>query len=37
LKEGGGTPQLIAYVVAWALFTFQRLTSRELRGVPRTN
>jgi hypothetical protein len=25
LKAGGGTPQVIAYVVAWALFAFQRL------------
>jgi len=24
LKAGGGTPQVIAYVVAWALFAFQR-------------
>src|ERR1700712_922857 len=25
LKVGGGPPQVIAYVVAWALFAFQRL------------
>ena len=25
LKSGGGAPQVIAYVVAWALFAFQRL------------
>ena len=24
LKVGGGPPQVIAYVVAWALFAFQR-------------
>ena len=25
LKAGGGAPQVIAYVIAWALFAFQRL------------
>ena len=25
LKSGGGAPQVIAYVIAWALFAFQRL------------
>ena len=25
LKSGGGSPQVLAYVIAWALFAFQRL------------
>ena len=25
LKAGGGAPQVVAYVIAWALFAFQRL------------
>ena len=34
LKAGGGTPQLIAYVVAWALFAFQRLLLWEIPFMP---
>src|SRR2546430_3650609 len=30
LKVGGGTPQVIAYVVAWALFAFQRMILLEI-------
>lgn len=28
LKSGGGMPQVVAYVVAWALFAFQRQIGR---------
>jgi len=31
---GGGTPQVIAYVVAWALFAFQRLILWEIPFMP---
>ncbi len=34
LKAGGGTPQVIAYVVAWALFAFQRLILWEIPFMP---
>ncbi|HKH01573.1 MAG TPA: hypothetical protein VKB08_12750 [Bradyrhizobium sp.] len=34
LKVGGGTPQIIAYVVAWALFAFQRLLLWEIPFMP---
>jgi len=34
LKAGGGTPQIIAYVVAWALFAFQRLLLWEIPFMP---
>jgi len=34
LKVGGGTPQVIAYVVAWALFAFQRLILWEIPFMP---
>lgn len=34
LKSGGGTPQVIAYVVAWALFAFQRLILWEIPFMP---
>jgi hypothetical protein len=34
LKVGGGTPQIIAYVVAWALFAFQRLILWEIPFMP---
>ncbi len=34
LKAGGGTPQVIAYVVAWALFAFQRLLLWEIPFMP---
>jgi hypothetical protein len=34
LKAGGGTPQLIAYVTAWALFAFQRLILWEIPFMP---
>ncbi|MFH0302591.1 hypothetical protein AAFX91_36575 [Bradyrhizobium sp. 31Argb] len=30
LKAGGGPPQVIAYVVAWALFAFQRVILWEI-------
>jgi hypothetical protein len=30
MKAGGGMPQIIAYVVAWALFAFQRLLLFEI-------
>jgi uncharacterized membrane protein YraQ (UPF0718 family) len=35
LKGGAGTPQVIAYTVAWALFAFQRLFIWELPVMPR--
>jgi hypothetical protein len=34
LKVGGGPPQVIAYVVAWALFAFQRLILWEIPFMP---
>lgn len=34
LKVGGGPPQVIAYVVAWALFAFQRLLLWEIPFMP---
>ena len=34
LKVGGGGPQVIAYVVAWALFAFQRLILWEIPFMP---
>jgi uncharacterized membrane protein YraQ (UPF0718 family) len=34
LKSGGGAPQVIAYVVAWALFAFQRLVLWEIPFMP---
>ena len=34
LKAGGGAPQLVAYVIAWALFAFQRLLIWEIPFMP---
>lgn len=34
LKSGGGAPQVVAYVVAWALFAFQRLILWEIPFMP---
>src|SRR3954451_20201995 len=34
LKGGGGPPQVIAYVVAWALFAFQRMILWEIPFMP---
>jgi hypothetical protein len=34
MKSGGGSPQIIAYVVAWALFAFQRLLLWEIPFMP---
>ena len=34
LKAGGGAPQVLAYVVAWALFAFQRLMLWEIPFMP---
>jgi hypothetical protein len=34
LKAGGGTPQVVAYVTAWALFAFQRLLLWEIPFMP---
>jgi hypothetical protein len=34
LKAGGGMPQVIAYVTAWALFAFQRLILWEIPFMP---
>ena len=34
LKSGGGAPQVIAYVVAWALFAFQRMILWEIPFMP---
>jgi len=34
LKGGAGTPQVIAYTVAWALFAVQRLTLWEIPVMP---
>ena len=33
-RMGRGTPQVIAYVVAWALFAFQRLILWEILVMP---
>jgi hypothetical protein len=35
LKGGAGTPQVIAYTVAWALFAVQRLFMWEIPVMPR--
>ena len=34
LKSGGGAPQVLAYVIAWALFDFQRLLLWEIPFMP---
>jgi hypothetical protein len=34
LKVGGGAPQVVAYVVAWALFAFQRMILWEIPFMP---
>ncbi len=34
LKAGGGVPQVLAYVVAWALFAFQRVLLWEIPFMP---
>jgi len=34
LKVGGGLPQVIAYVVAWAPFAFQRMILWEIPFMP---
>lgn len=34
LKSGGGAPQVVAYIVAWALFAFQRLILWEIPFMP---
>jgi uncharacterized membrane protein YraQ (UPF0718 family) len=34
LKSGGGMPQVVAYVIAWALFAFQRLILWEIPFMP---
>jgi len=34
LKSGGGVPQVVAYVVAWALFAFQRVILWEIPFMP---
>jgi uncharacterized membrane protein YraQ (UPF0718 family) len=34
LKAGGGAPQVVAYVIAWALFAFQRLILWEIPFMP---
>jgi len=34
LKSGGGAPQVLAYVIAWALFAFQRLLLWEIPFIP---
>lgn len=34
LKSGAGAPQVIAYVVAWALFAFQRMILWEIPFMP---
>ena len=34
LKAGGGQPQVMAYVVAWALFAFQRMLLWEIPFMP---
>lgn len=34
LKSGGGIPQVVAYVIAWALFAFQRVILWEIPFMP---
>jgi len=34
LKAGGGAPKVVAYVIAWALFAFQRLLLWEIPFMP---
>ena len=34
LKSGAGVPQVVAYVVAWALFAFQRVILWEIPFMP---
>ncbi|MCA1453226.1 hypothetical protein I6F35_08355 [Bradyrhizobium sp. BRP22] len=34
MKAGGGPPQVVAYVVAWALFAFQRVILWEIPFMP---
>ena len=34
LKAGGGAPQVVAYVIAWALFAFQRVLLWEIPFMP---
>ena len=34
LKSGGGAPQVVAYVIAWALFAFQRVLLWEIPFMP---
>jgi hypothetical protein len=34
MKGGGGAPQVIAYVMAWALFAFQRMILWEIPFMP---
>jgi hypothetical protein len=34
MKAGGGSPQVVAYVIAWALFAFQRLILWEIPFMP---
>ena len=34
MKSGGGSPQVIAYVTAWALFAFQRMILWEIPFMP---
>lgn len=34
LKSGGGAPQVTAYIVAWALFAFQRVILWEIPFMP---
>jgi hypothetical protein len=34
LKSGGGAPQVVAYVIAWALFAFQRMILWEIPFMP---
>ena len=33
-KSGGGMPQVVAYVIAWALFAFQRVILWEIPFMP---
>jgi uncharacterized membrane protein YraQ (UPF0718 family) len=35
LKSGAGAPQVIAYMIAWALFAIHRLLLYELASMPR--
>ena len=35
LKSGAGAPQVIAYMIAWALFALHRLVLYELPSMPR--